>query len=150
MTEFQLDTSGVVYIPAPLCGRIHGYGVTWDDFDLLQQGYVEALLRDFNNNARPAGAVWTGTYYGFSDLAPETVQKIIRDCAALQAALSEHQFDYSQGWCFWNYRNGRLEGPDLVRWSEPFDTWFLNASREFPPLTLTLGEDGLIYFGKNV
>lgn len=135
MPEFQLDTSGTV--PIPGTRNRFGYGVLrWGQLDAFTKGYVEALFfteeerlcEESNGDRRmPDVAINTATMesqfvggdsFGFSDLAPETLVRIIADCEAFQkaaAALLEdaYQRDYDAeqaGRDFWFTRNGHGVG----------------------------------------
>lgn len=133
---FVLDTSGEVHCP----GFFHKFSripVRWSDLDPFTQGYVEALLRAANDVAWPA--------YGskppppsildvrFSDLAPETLAAILKDCADFYGGEvkplpgSFNQSTAMDGRLFWIVRQ---DGGYPVK---------------FPPLTVFLGDDGLIY-----
>ncbi len=63
METFTLDTSG--FVP-------HSY--QWSDLSPFEQGYVEAMFASEYRGAR------LGDAKGFSDLAPETLAAILRDC----------------------------------------------------------------------
>lgn len=87
---FQLDTSGNVSltlvqgVPYEIAG-----GHEWSDLSPFTQGYIEALFDDY-------GPIWIqgddydGLYWvpRFSDLAPETLDRIIADCEAKATALA--------------------------------------------------------------
>ena len=132
---FEVDTTGTVICKASVfpVGEQHMI-VKWSDLTPFMQGYVEAMLQ-------PHEALHyslTDRFAGFSDLAPETLARIIADCEAYQAAHhsalegldgprrpdSTHQKD---GAMFWHWRNK----PGAISYS---------------PLTVTLGDDGKIRF----
>jgi len=127
---FQLDTSGVVLWMeefAPGCDQLRSY--EWDDLSPFAQGYVEALHQ---------GSAWLDWErhpghnepqpWGFSDLALETLARIMEDCAEAIANPIN------------GYRGAaKIDG-----------TWFYAMRAkgnypEFPPLTPYLGDDGKVY-----
>lgn len=131
-----LDTSGEIDCPrlyndGPcICGKNR-----WGQLTSFTQGYVEALFASIPNEAR--------TYEGFaarghrpiafSDLAPETLARIIADCAAF---VKEYPgWDHRDGGrLFWASRQGGATG------------WPAYMSEGFPPLTVLLGDDGKVRF----
>lgn len=146
-TTFTLDTSGHVkgYVrdfwpadektPQIMPGRYtapNEWSVAWTDLDPFTQGYVEALLAF----AASGPAIPHGWYVDpneararFRDLAPETLQRILTDCAARLAQATPP------------YPNTREEGAR---------TWIRRQAGKlklhgFPPLTPYLGDDGKVY-----
>lgn len=129
---FQLDASGPVALPRP-----HSEGSTqtyWSDLSPFAQGYVEALLESFRPDPYKGWAPTFPKRFGFSDLAPETLARIIADCEAFLAfgrKLNQKEASpvptFNWGATFWDYRQR--------------DRW-----REFPPLTVQLGDDGKVRF----
>ncbi len=86
---FQLDTSGIVRLDAPHT-RSDGkwaQNIDWSDLPAFTQGYVEALLRGAEN-----AGLCVSRYAGmtalrrakFTDLAPETLARIMADCERWQ------------------------------------------------------------------
>lgn len=152
---FQLDTSGVVY--AVLRHDVHAHAdMTWSDLTPFTQGYVEAMFTSLMETPKLAAwlagmsakkqgqpisnapfvsdasiaPAWRAGWRGdvaieprFSDLAPETLAAILKDCEANSSTDSTKR----SGALFW--RN-RQEG----------------AVPDFPPLTLTLSDDGEVVF----
>lgn len=126
MTEFQLDTSGVVCC-APFTAAHLALGrtrVVWSDLSPLAQGSLEALLRQLAQQSGPwtPREGWRDTHWpGFSDLAPETLARIIEICPGRQGATVE------DGATFWReQQEGQFE--------------------DFPPVTVYLGDDGKVRF----
>lgn len=122
---FQLDTSGAVaateaHDPAGLSLIWH-----WDDLSPFVQGYVGAVLRA----ADVTPGVPHDRYVAFSDLAPETLARIIADCEGLQSRLPR-----------WTERGDA----GSVFWSERQDGQWIGYG--FPPLTIQLGDDGKVKF----
>lgn len=118
---FQLDTSGGVPMPSD---AFVGYTLTrWSDLSPFCQGYIEAMLRE-HCKLYP--------HTGFSDLAPATLARIIADCAGLQKLTPPNWGEsFAAGELAWKCRAGGWVG----------------FRDDFPPLLVTLGDDGLIYLG---
>lgn len=164
------DTSGAVVIPHPgksprarILAPLDEV-VRWSDLSPFEQGYVEAmfasgvrqcerccgngeLIADEARYLSPLdgdkGDEAVGdcpncsgrgefTLGGFSDLAPETLAAIRKDCSAIVALYQPHiegRIGASAGEGFWL---GRQLGH--------------YATDGFPPLTVTLGDDGKVRF----
>lgn len=108
MPEFHLDTSGAVSVDSRVSqGRLPGtpypFVITgWHHLDPFTQGYIEALFFTESSPAWDKAAIeadragWEEAERegqsdgalpgdsGFADLAPETLARIIADCAAFQ------------------------------------------------------------------
>lgn len=141
MPQFILDTSGAVV--APIGSHNANTGpLAWASLDAFTQGYIEALffteeerLCEESDGARhmPDVAVNTATMeshfvggdsFGFSDLAPGTLARIIADCegfkarhvhtlAATYGAGCDDGSEYTPtraGHDFWLTRNGHGAG----------------------------------------
>lgn len=141
MSEFRLDTSGEVRGSRLVEGpdgnwRSHW---AWPDLSPFEQGYVEAKFASMERapNGSPilrgttSKQIGTAHFVGFSDLAPETLAAIRKDCAGLRkrhvivSGVPEHERAHGRGaWC--NRQLGKTPG--------------------FPPRTLILSDDGLIRF----
>jgi hypothetical protein len=86
---FSLDTSGEVATDYNPLTRYR-----WSDLTPFAQGYVEALFADTDEPLRDAalaykgGGVKAAIGFGFSDLAPEALARIIAECEAKAAALA--------------------------------------------------------------
>lgn len=136
MEAFTLDTTGVVRGPgAPR----HADGAKiwrWDDLDAFAQGYVEALLVEFNL-ARFERLREAQRYYvrlSFSDLAPETLAEILKDCERLQADRS----------VFFNTTDPKEGAAGARCWRDRQN----KALPGYAPLALYLGDDGKVYLSK--
>lgn len=121
------DTSGGVIIPGKGLDTL----IRWPNLDAFTQGYVEAAFASFR-----AGDIghWddaSARKIGFRHLAPATLAAMMADCEADKAmgeriGSGEDRSSKRAGQKFWKERQtGNL-----------FDC---------PPLTLFLGDDGLIY-----
>lgn len=143
----ELDTSGIVYGSdqqgtAPIW--------VWSDLDAFTQGYIEAMpweslgwriccgstwIETIKNRAnaqravdggiRRHGAPMSMRAHGFSDLAPETLARVIADCEAVKPQYPEGLS--WQGRAFWERRQAGAIG-------------------YLPPLTVQLGDDGKVRF----
>jgi hypothetical protein len=118
---FTFDTSGAVARPLTEDGHADGW-LYWSDLSPFEQGYVGAIFADFSEAFQREYGNST-LQLRFSDLAPETLDLIRRDCAAFgfeqPRRASEH------GGMFWEARNnGSYHG--------------------FPPLTPYLDDDGKV------
>ncbi len=106
----------------------------WSDLTPFEQGYIEAAFADLRERWAAKYAATHGgrvnpdfKHPGFSDLAPETLQRIREDCAAFPCAI--HGNDGLAGGYFWN---ARQKG-----------TW---AEIGFPHLTIALNDAGKVVF----
>lgn len=113
----------------PHVARDHSPAITeaapsGSDLDPFTQGYVEALLSGWIKSGE-FGDEGSDTFgsYDFSDLAPEALAAILRDCAA----QGDNHASTESGKAFWAYRQA-----GKYPWA-------------FPPLTPYLGDDGRVY-----
>lgn len=127
MTQFQLDTSGAVEQPGLY------RSLRWSDLSPFTQGYIEALLSEPETARawwlRHSGPFGIPAAAPFRDLAPETLARIIADCAVLQnfgpfGSLENHVEGGREAWE--NRQAGNL------------------IALDFPPLTVQLGDDGKV------
>ena len=152
----QLDTSGFVEVPvktpsaaAPYTHtRQHARPTRWSALDPFMQGYVggasvstgpivkcrsygcngRGYVSENNRSDNPCkGCGTTGKQpFAFSDLAPETLARIVEDCATRMAERPRLGSE-KDGEHFWRARQR--------------GTW----EATFPPLTVYLGDDGKVY-----
>lgn len=104
----------------------------WSDLSPFVQGYVEALLGSFceelDDYSDQGGC--SRRFFGFSDLAPETLARIIEDCA--EACFRFTKQDGQAGKWFWLKRQrGDFEPP---------------MCGGFPSLTVHLDDNGKVRF----
>jgi hypothetical protein len=139
--QFTFDTSGAVRETQDNPPRFYPNPCMWSDLSPFEQGYVAAMLGDL----RLKLASWVADELNgeapwpnyanprFSDLAPETLALIRRDCAA-RLAQNEELPDWPDddmreaGSGFWECRS---EGD--------------RVDDGFSPLTPYLGDDGKVY-----
>ncbi len=138
-TTFTLDTSGGI---RTCDGDSRVY---WRDLSPFMQGYIEAMFAseratdvtkaDWLPDAEAVGASGACALpcdAGFSDLAPETLARIIADCEAiLGLEWLSYQNTIHDGRMLWEEHQKR----DLAKYND-----------RFPPLTVTLGDDGKVRF----
>jgi len=135
---FEPDTSGVVPWTAGNGDPIPVGGHRWEDLSPFVQGYVEALFESERPARRGLLADTTPAdlrALGFSDLAPEALALILRDCASFEnfaTGLGMKKLGAAEGGRFWHGRNDGSLGPTFAA--------------AFPPLTPYLAEDGKIHF----
>lgn len=151
---FQLDTSGAVIGAVSwnsqegqlarhreiMHRRPHGETI-WSDLSPFTQGYIEALfasLPGLDQQGRmiprhPDVAHGGVHVMGFSDLAPETLARIIADCASFEniAGGVGQKTGLTEGRRFWEGQQRGMSGA-------------LGAA--FPPQTVQLGDDGKVKF----
>jgi hypothetical protein len=110
MTPSTLDTSGRVGVPL-YAHDLEGTHrlVEWSDLNPLQQGYVEALferLPPIEYGEPTSGGYRLQRTPAFSDLAPETLRRIITDCEArLAQATPPYPNTRKEGARFWARRS---------------------------------------------
>lgn len=126
MYGFKLDTSGAVNIaglPAADCLHKARWGASlqfeWMDLPPFMQDYVEAMLQERVEDDTGRN-VPLARLLGFSDLAPETLARIIEDCARFNT-------DHPGG--LW------VGGADFYRMRQG------HRLAEFPPVTISLSDD---------
>jgi hypothetical protein len=129
VSNFTLDTSGRAWVTRYASDgaelRVRDL-ISWHNLDPFTQGYVEALLRVAPEWVR-CGAV-AGPHEGycaFSDLSPEALAVILKDCEMVRVMW------HGKGQDFWRLRQeGGWPG--------------------FPPLTVYLGDDGKVRLREGV
>jgi hypothetical protein len=180
MPEFTLDTAGVVSVDTRVSegrapGTSHPVVITaWRDLDAFTQGYVEAMFFTCQESLGVDRLENHGDdrTSGFSDLAPETLARIIADCAAFQkknvvalacCQMTEEERDelaeygHGPGWDsesetatalgrdFWYTRNGFWGGFWDSDWPEPHGEALTDAAKAFPERDPYVGDDGKVY-----
>lgn len=135
---FELDTSGEVVCPVSSPGNNVVFHWVWGNLSPFEQGYVEALFasgvamypNDHFMRTLPEGR----KPWAFSDLHPETLEAIRKDCAAW---LARHRWiDRAEsGETFWRYRGLR---------TFPGRRFGYREMIPFPPLTPSLDNEGKV------
>ena len=123
------------------------------ELDNFTRAYIEAMLwSSTDDKDEPMDA-----NYSASDLAPETLARIVADCTAFQAA---HGNLFASDNCkydgcpvdeyaahdFWLTRCGHGCGFWDGDWTEPAATVLTDAAHKYGNLDLYVGDDGLLYF----
>ena len=138
---FALDTSGTVHgVPGAPAGQgtYHPVDLDWCDLSPFAQGYVEALFADFRQRQERRfheNPAFIGqempAQRGFSDLAPETLARIIADCEKWCSAVPSRLAQRQVGGDFW-----RLQQLGKVGEALPL------------PLAVQPGDDGKVRFAE--
>lgn len=129
----SLDTSGYALTPSIEPGLYNT--VVWSDLSPFEQGYVEALVRETSAVLAVDRPAVSARGVHFSDLAPETLAAIRKDCAEL-VRPETFTFDPSReaGALCWRARQNE--------WG--FYSGAIALHERFPPQTVTLGDDGKV------
>lgn len=126
MTTFTLDTSGAIFVTAhPKEGERYGY--RWSDLpNDFVRGYVGAIFAEMHRADPDEPDIrLTLRWTRFSDLHPEALALILRDCEAWQEKYPKSGFG---GGLMWAYRQS-------------------GAAPSFPPLTISLEEGKVMLRG---
>ena len=118
--------------------------------DAFTSAYIEAALWSTNDESDDSGGEPLDKNYGPEDIAPETMELIVEDCADFQeryaALLSESGItDDRAGLCFWLSREGHGSGyfdEDTI--DEEFQDPLQEAAKSYGSFDLTV-DDGVIY-----
>jgi len=124
--------------------------------DQFTTGYIECALWSTNDESTPEGGVPLDKNFSVSDIAPETLEKIISDCAKFQSENSETlaKVEYPRndstdlahaGHDFWLTRNGHGAGFWDGDLPEEIGDALTEACKKFGEVWLYVGDDGLIY-----
>jgi hypothetical protein len=104
--------------------------IRFADLPPFMQGYVQPAMLSTEWPSPSEGYGPSSHVIRFDWLAPSTLEAMMKDCAVFEAhpvSNARHPLDAEAGRRFWESCQ-RGERPET-----------------FPPLTLTLGDDGLIY-----
>lgn len=131
------------------------------DIDLLDEftrSYMETALWSSNDESDPeTGGDPLDANYDITDIAPESVEKMIADCkkfqeqadiASIEDAPTGADGDSAYGMAghdFWLNRNGHGAGFWDGDWPEPHGDRLNNLSKEFGECNLYVGDDNKIY-----
>jgi hypothetical protein len=127
------------------------------DLDEFTRAYIAAALWSSNDESTPQGGEPLDANYSVDDIAPETMEKIIADCAKFQAdnaadlaigpslALREcTPLEYA-GHDFWLTRNHHGCGFWDGDWPEAVGERLTEAAQKFGEVDLYVGDDGKLY-----
>lgn len=151
----------------------------FQSLDEFTQGYIEALFwteeerlcEESDGASKMPSVVFNrttletsyqgGSLYGFEDLAPKALEKIIADCAKFQsdAAVPLSAMTGPRSWQgstkaitgaaagsdFWLTRNGHGAGFTDGSWPDPYASQLAEAAKAFGECDLYLGDDGKVY-----
>lgn len=126
---FELDTGGVVRMAERAPGSINRHVWRWSDLLPFEQGYGGAMARELYERLIREG--WTHeaalAAAAFRNWSPSTLAAIRKDCSAFMKERRVTDLR-AEGERFWKARQ-------------------IGAHIVYPPLTLSLGDDGLVYAG---
>ena len=115
--------------------------------DPFTTAYIEAALWSSTDNSDDQGGDPLDANYGQDDIAPETLDKIRRDCVAF---MRDHADDIGgdmerAGHDFWLTRNHHGAGFWDGDWDDEVGERLTEASHAYGSVDLYVGDDGLIY-----
>lgn len=117
--------------------------------DAFTAAYIVAALWSSTDNATPDGGEPMDANYSVDDIAPDSLAKMIADCAAFQAAhanLLAHAGSAEQnGHDFWLTRNGHGAGFWDRGYPDPVGDALSEAARLCGSADLYVGDDGNIH-----
>jgi hypothetical protein len=138
---------------------LSGHSAEWHFF----RSYVGTALATSHDDSNDCGGEPMDSNYDISDIAPETLESMLRDCASFYARNRWHihcddaplsrEFEGNiaareaamAGHDFWLTRCGHGAGFWDGDWPEPAASILDNASKAFGNIDLYLGDDGQIY-----
>lgn len=112
------------------------------DLDSFTQAYIEtALWSSTDDDGEPLDSSHNWTH-----LAPETLQRMIDDCAKFQQDHPGIGYEREAGHCFWLSRNGHGSGFfDSRYWDAATRDVLQDSARTWREVSLYIGDDGKIY-----
>ena len=118
--------------------------------DAFTRAYIEAMLWSTTDESDDQGGEPLDKNYDARDIAPETMELIVEDCADFQKRFGELLADSGiadsrAGFCFWLSRNGHGSGffdEDSI--DEEFQEKLQDAAEEYGTFDLQV-DDGVIY-----
>lgn len=123
MSDHLNRTGSVGTVTSAPQGGSYCQTIWWNNLNAFSRGYIEALFASIcpeEDGSRPI------LQASFSDIAPETLARIIADCAAFPSWSGRCDHSSHGGEVFFAQRQ-RGQWPD-----------------SFPPLTITLGDNGKV------
>ncbi len=119
--------------------------------DSFTRAYIECALWSSTDESTDQGGDPLDKNYSVDDIAQETLDEMISDCARFQADQDEN-IAAQEGICwaraghdFWLTRNGHGCGFWDGDWAEPQATLLTEASKAFGAYNLYAGGDGMVY-----
>jgi len=124
--------------------NIHKHKHKLDEFT---QQYIETALWSSMDESDESGGRPLDDHYDVSDIAPETLEKMVADAKAFQGA---HWDDIKSdpgraGHDFWLTRNGHGAGFWDGDWPEPAGGRLSDAAHVYGSFDLLVGDDGMIH-----
>lgn len=115
--------------------------------DGFTRAYFEAALWASNDESDDSGGEPLDKNYDISDIAPETRDRMIADCADFQERFAELIGSKTEraGHDFWLTRNGHGAGFWDGDWPEPDATKLDEGAKEYGETYLYVGDDGKIH-----
>jgi hypothetical protein len=117
--------------------------------DTFTRQYIETALWSTNDESTPSGGEPFDANYGIDDIHPDTLAKMVADCAGFQDSFGELFTDSEElsqaGHDFWLTRNRHGAGFDDGDWPEDIGERLAEASRKFGGQNLYIGDDGMIH-----
>lgn len=126
------------------------------NLDTFTRAYIEAALWSTNDESDEQGGEPLDANYGPGDIAPETMELIVEDCADFQKRFGnliedddspriekEGRWELA-GYHFWLTREGHGSGFWDGDWPKHGDE-LTNAAKEYGPFELYVGDDRQIY-----
>ena len=125
---------------------------TTTKLDTFTSAYISCALWSSTDNANDQGGEPLDANYSKDDIAPETLDRMISDCAQFQAdhgdLFANHRSGADRaGHDFWLTRNRHGAGFWDGDWNEPAATILTDASHAWGSFDLYVGDDGMIYGG---
>lgn len=120
---------------------------TLDTLDEFTRAYIACALWSTNDESDESGGVPIDNNYGPEHLHPETLARMVTDCAEFQA---NHESDIvgceeHAGHDFWLTRNNHGAGFWDGDWEEDAGERLDKACEGYGTCDLYIGDDGLIY-----
>lgn len=117
--------------------------------DEFTRAYIEAMLFSTSDQSDEQGGEPLDKNYSVSDIAPETMELIVEDCADFQKRFGHLIEDDGGDWGraghdFWLTREGHGAGFWDGGWPNHGDE-LSEAAKSYGGFDLTVGDDGLIY-----
>jgi hypothetical protein len=115
--------------------------------DTFTRAYLECALWSSTDESTPQGGEPMDQNYSVTDIAPDTLAAMVRDCQKFQQENADDiafQCDRA-GHDFWLTRNGHGAGFWDGDWPNEVGTRLTEASKKYGEFNLYIGDDGLIY-----
>jgi hypothetical protein len=115
--------------------------------DKSAKAYVTCALWSSNDESTPQGGEPLDANYTAADIAPETLETMLADCARFQAENAEDIAIEPEraGHDFWLTRNGHGSGFFDGDWPNDVGDRLTAAAHRFHEFVLFIGDDGLIH-----